>query len=85
MHVNLSAGKNGNELLQLILIELEKIVQTHLGFYVEETYQLLMALSTLNKKLIENLIPSIEVSVREIEAKRGIKDSDGGLFQKRLN
>ena len=78
-------AKSESSLPQLILLELEKIVQTHLGFYVEETFQLLIALSTLNKNLIENLLPSIEVSVREIETKRGLKDSDGGLFQKRLN
>ena len=77
--------QNRPNLSQLLLLELEKIVQSHLGFYVEETFQLLIALSTLNKKLIESLIPSIELSVKEIEIKRGIEASDSGQFQKRLN
>ena len=77
--------QNAPNLSQLLLLELEKIVQSHLGFYVEETFQLLIALSTLNKRLIESLIPSIELSVKEIEIKRGIETSDGGQFQKRLN
>ena len=77
--------QNGPSLSQLLLLELEKIIQSHLGFYVEETFQLLIALSTLNKRLIESLIPSIELSVKEIEIKRGIDTSDGGQFQKRLN
>jgi len=67
------------------LVELEKTIQSHLAFYVEETYQLLVALSTIDKILIQNLLPSIEVCVKEIEIKRGIEPADGSIFHKRLN
>ena len=78
------AVNNEENLFHLILIELEKTVQSHLGFYIEETFQLLVALSTLNKDLIENLVPSIELTIKEIEIKRGIDACEEGIFQKRL-
>ena len=87
--------KNGNsgaledqsrsELRTVILKEVEKIINSHLAFYVEETFQLLMALSTLDRNLVNILLPDIEQTVAEIEVKRGITSSEGGMFQKRLN
>ena len=71
--------------LNVTLCELEKIINSHLGFYGEETFQLLMALSTLHKKLVEMLIPCIESCVTEIVKKRGLQASEGGLFNRRLN
>ena len=56
-----------------------------MAFYVEETFQLLMALSTLDRNLVNILLPDIEQTVAEIEVKRGITSSEGGMFQKRLN
>lgn len=67
------------------LCELEKIINSHLGFYAEETFQLLMALSTLDKKLVELLIPCIESCVTALEKKRGLQASEGGIFNRRLN
>ena len=80
-----STMPDGSKLSQLVLVELEKTIQSHLAFYVEETYQLLVALSTINKNLIQNLLPNIEVCVTEIEIKRGIEPADGSIFHKRLN
>ena len=77
--------KNESVLLNAILRELEQYIKSYLGFYVDETFQLLTALSTLNKKLIRNLMPNIEATVQEIEVKRGIQASGNGMFQKRLN
>ena len=87
--------KNGNsgtledqsrsELRTVILKEVEKIINSHLAFYVEETFQFLMALSTLDRNLVNILLPDIEQTVAEIEVKRGITSSEGGIFQKRLN
>ena len=74
-----------NNTLNVTLCALEKIINSHLGFYSEETFQLLMALSTLDKKLVELLIPCIESCVTDIEKKRGLQNSEGGTFNKRLS
>lgn len=71
--------------LTITLCELEKMINSNLAFYSDETFQLLLALSTLNKKLVQLLIPCVEKCVGEIERKRGLQSTDCGSFNRRLN
>ena len=65
--------------------KLEQFVNSHLGFYADETFQVLTALSSVDKKLVIRMVPKIVDAVQEVEKKRGIQGAGGGMFQRRLS
>ena len=76
--------KENPALLNIIYKEIEKTIESQMAFYVDETFQLLTAVSTLNTNIVKLLMPTIETTIKRIEKKRGIQSSEGGIFQRRL-
>ena len=65
--------------------KLEVFIECHLAFYAAETFQILTALTSLDKKLVQRLMPKLLITVQEVEKKRGMQNTGAGIFQRRIN